>query len=359
MRMNALIPMGVRPLDIGNALSQGIQIGGAYDDMQLNRAKINALNADAEYGSGASVFGTPIWGTDETGREGVGVIGKDGSFRLLDTGGFQPSRGLSFPDLGDVIQPTSKSTGLPAAPSMPKAGTPPQGYEPVEGGGYAPMPGTPQARELGVEQATAQNRVDAARRTSDVVTEDIDRALGMIDNKDGYLPTTGLGGAALQGVPGTQAYNLSQMLEGIKANIGFDKLQAMRDASPTGGALGQVAVQELEALRATYGSVLQSQDPEQLKFNLRRLREQYEDIVHGPQRKAAAVGATNPPPVSVSPPMVDGELPVYNSIPDPRGALYPEPGQPQGMNMRAAPEGTIISNGQKRLIKRAGQWVPI
>lgn len=36
-------------------------------------------------------FGTtPVWGTDENGRTGYGVTGSDGSFKLVDTGGFQP-----------------------------------------------------------------------------------------------------------------------------------------------------------------------------------------------------------------------------------------------------------------------------
>lgn len=33
---------------------------------------------------------TPVWGADETGRTGYGVTGSDGSFKLVDTGGFQP-----------------------------------------------------------------------------------------------------------------------------------------------------------------------------------------------------------------------------------------------------------------------------
>ena len=33
---------------------------------------------------------TPIYGTDSTGKTGMGVQGSDGSFKLVDTGGFQP-----------------------------------------------------------------------------------------------------------------------------------------------------------------------------------------------------------------------------------------------------------------------------
>ena len=75
-------------------------------------------------------------------------------------------------------------------------------------------------------------------------------------------------GANLAGTKGTPAADLASRLEFIKSNIGFDQLQKMRDESPTGGALGQVAVQELEALRAVLGSLDQGQSPAQLKATL-------------------------------------------------------------------------------------------
>lgn len=70
--------------------------------------------------SGAEVYGTPIYGTDsETGKEGVGVIGKDGAFRLLDTGGFNVARGVQMMDTGTGFTPVSKNTGAPAGPVLP------------------------------------------------------------------------------------------------------------------------------------------------------------------------------------------------------------------------------------------------
>ena len=71
------------------------------------------------------------------------------------------------------------------------------------------------------------------------------------------------------------------LLDTVEANIGFDKLQQMRAASPTGGALGQVSERENKLLQATYGSLSQSQSEEQFKRNLRRLRETYLDTIHG------------------------------------------------------------------------------
>src|SRR5690606_12677220 len=72
------------------------------------------------------------------------------------------------------------------------------------------------------------------------------------------------------------------LVDTIKANAAFDKLQAMRDSSPTGGALGQVSERELSYLQATIGNLEQSQGAEQLEDNLKRVKNAYLDIVHGP-----------------------------------------------------------------------------
>jgi hypothetical protein len=59
-------------------------------------------------------FGTPIWGVDSTtGKEGIGAFTKNGRFEVLDTGGFQPTRGVTIEDYGTYRQPQSKATGAP------------------------------------------------------------------------------------------------------------------------------------------------------------------------------------------------------------------------------------------------------
>lgn len=80
------------------------------------------------------------------------------------------------------------------------------------------------------------------------------------------------------GVPMTPALNLASDIQTIKANIGFDKLQQMRDLSPTGGALGQVAVQELDALQNSIASLDQKLSPDRLKSNLRKVEFHYANM---------------------------------------------------------------------------------
>jgi soluble cytochrome b562 len=103
----------------------------------------------------------------------------------------------------------------------------------------------------------------------------IDEALELADE----WGTTGFVGAVIRSfgrfADPTDAGALGRTVETIKANIGFDRLQRMRDESKTGGALGQVAVQELNALRNSVAALEPSMTREQFKKNLRKVRDQY------------------------------------------------------------------------------------
>ena len=107
---------------------------------------------------------------------------------------------------------------------------------------------------------------DFAVNHANKVVQDVTAAKSLVSGT-----TAGLTGKGASFIPGTDAYNLQQRLLTIKANLGFDRLQQMRDASPTGGALGQVAVQELQALQATVGSLELGQSKEELKKNLDKI----------------------------------------------------------------------------------------
>jgi len=84
--------------------------------------------------------------------------------------------------------------------------------------------------------------------------------------------TTGFLGNLLKMVGGTDARNLEATIETIQANIGFEELKAMKAASPTGGALGQVSERELRLLTATIASLDIGQDDDVLLKNLELIR---------------------------------------------------------------------------------------
>lgn len=112
--------------------------------------------------------------------------------------------------------------------------------------------------------------------SSFVVNDAIDRGLPMISNW-----TAGLGGQLLSNLAGTDAKDLSKLIDTVKANAGFDKLQAMREASPTGGALGQVSDKEIRFLQSVFGSLDQDQSPDQLRYNLQLFQYVYNSMIHG------------------------------------------------------------------------------
>jgi hypothetical protein len=113
--------------------------------------------------------------------------------------------------------------------------------------------------------AAAESAVGAADR----IIGKVDEAIPLVSNF-----TTGFGSVTTY-IPGTPGANLRATIETIKANLGFDRLQQMRDASPTGGALGQVAVKELDALQASVSSLDLNQSSERLRNNLEQIKTHY------------------------------------------------------------------------------------
>jgi hypothetical protein len=144
----------------------------------------------------------------------------------------------------------------------------------------------------GVQQQIAQQRLEdlkekAAERkdkkedSKQAALTHANKVLGDVAEANTLVKpvTTGIVGKPTSFIPGTDAYNLNQRLLTIKANLGFDRLQQMRDASPTGGALGQVAVQELQALQATVGSLDLGQDSKELAKNLSKIEHHYSNWI--------------------------------------------------------------------------------
>ena len=148
--------------------------------------------------------------------------------------------------------------------------------------------------DLKSKQTDKEEKKEAAKQFAinhaNKVVEDVTAAKSLVSGT-----TSGLVGKGSSFVPGTDAYNLNQRLLTIKANLGFDRLQQMRDASPTGGALGQVAVQELQALQATVGSLELGQTKQELQKNLDKIELHYNNWL-------STVGGTpTKPPAAATP----------------------------------------------------------
>lgn len=167
--------------------------------------------------------------------------------------------------------------------------------------------------------AANEQKLDSAMNTLSAI-RDVKAEIG--------FNTAGPIGQALRNVGGTDAADMEANIDTIKANIGFDRLQMMRDASKTGGALGGIAVQELNLLQSTIASLNTKQGPKQLRRNLEKVEAQYTKAANAYR---AAMGL---------PPLEDASS-QQQAAPQPQG--IDEAGYnslPSGTQYRA-PDGTI------------------
>lgn len=138
----------------------------------------------------------------------------------------------------------------------------------------APIPGGPEDKSR-VEAAAAGNR----QTSTDIVTTAAQRARDAL-NAEG-MPATGTIGRVLAPIAESNSAELRRQTQVLQATAKIDNLQAMRAASPTGGALGAVSDKESEMLAAKSGAL----DPSSPNF-LRDL-EDYERtllrVIHGPE----------------------------------------------------------------------------
>lgn len=205
------------------------------------------------------------------------------------------SRGLPPGPVYQLNTKTNQITTVVGQKPSPALSAPPQGYrynittnadgsESIEA---QVIPGTPQAEELQKQQdAVKAGRRNKANKLMSVINPAIDEAIRIAEDPENWatgkpgsfvdLLGKATGGVA---VAGTSRLALNEQLITIKANIGFDKLQRMRDESPTGGALGQVALGELYALQNSIAPLNPDQTTEELVRSLNTVRESYKKAV--------------------------------------------------------------------------------
>ena len=109
--------------------------------------------------------------------------------------------------------------------------------------------------------------------SASVVLDDIARIKEIIKD-DGIIPATGFG-SLLKGLPTSDAYNVNSISQSILSTIGFGRLKKMREASVTGGALGNVSNIEIQLLQSELGKLDQGQTEEQYLRTLDRIEKSY------------------------------------------------------------------------------------
>lgn len=214
----------------------------------------------------SGVHGTPIYGTDDRGNPTV-MFAERGTGNLV--AGNMPE--------GYAVSPNTKpiDTGSkyvyvdPRNPNAPIAE-----YEKE----LAPNQTPEHRRDVKTAEEEAKRDIEkraawpkardfykAEKESAAFMSETIDRAIALSESAAGYM-------TAGKVFPESEAGELSDLLQTIKANIGFSYLQDIKRSSPTGGGVGSLSEREFENLAATAGSLRQTQKPETLARTLAVLK---------------------------------------------------------------------------------------
>ena len=143
-----------------------------------------------------------------------------------------------------------------------------------------------------------QSAMSGAEESYRLVSDAVGRARGLTS-----ATSTGVG-SLIDKLPLTDARALANEVNTIKANLGFDRLRQMREESKTGGALGQVAVKELERLESAVAGLDTGLSAPKVREQLDRVQKHYDKWLLA-RREASesegSPGAAPPPPAGVAP----------------------------------------------------------
>lgn len=185
-------------------------------------------------GEAATEYGlNPIWGQDAQGNPVLGVLGKDGSFKKVDTGGFDISSGTEQIDLGDSFAIKDKRSGQIIG-SVPK-------------------------NLANAEREKVLGKASGERETSaegDFTTAQ--NALDLIDNirNDPYRERGTGASAVLNNVWGTGGYDFAQKVEQAKSGAFLTAIQQMKGLgalSNNEGAAATAAVTRMNTAMSEQG----------------------------------------------------------------------------------------------------------
>lgn len=250
--------------EVTNWLAQNPNVGGVPQPLvDLSRIQGDAspvqqfLLAEAKRRAALS-------GPEEFGKTGVPFQGPDGRFYTVQFGSrgqrivkpvevdgtpLTPARGVF--QVGDEL--TDKATGMPVRNVAPQLAN-----EEI-------------AKGEGKNIAKTRAELPEARQRLTMITGNLDRlkqtALNVRDHKGINLVVGGLYQAYAPNVS-EDARNAGTELENLKVQISGTVLQAMRDASKTGGAVGQVTEREWPRLENMLANLDPRQGRQQFMQNL-------------------------------------------------------------------------------------------
>ncbi len=137
-------------------------------------------------------------------------------------------------------------------------------------------------RKQSKDDRAVRIRQERMARAGGTVIEDVGRALHTLSNTEtpDWMPA----------IATTDALGLWEAYKNIQSavsNIGIDQLQQIRESNVTGGALGQIPVQQQRRLEQMMGSLDMTQRKSTVIANLKRIQNLYHDLIYGtPEQNA-------------------------------------------------------------------------
>jgi hypothetical protein len=182
---------------------------------------------------------------------------------------------------------------IPGGPKDPNAVVPPNYRKTADGQGLEFIPGGPADPAVQAQQATgkldaktlaareaAYPKVTSALKAFEAKTKQFDSVITeLIANEKGLNEITGyLAGRTDLSAMSDAGRRALSLFNTITAKGGFSELQDMRNASPTGGALGNVSNQEGKQLIDSFGALSRTQSGNDLRKSLATAKSDLENL---------------------------------------------------------------------------------
>lgn len=180
----------------------------------------------------------------------------------VNVGGDAPGLGKLSQDYGYVLDPATGQPEIDPATGLPRA---------------AAVPGSPAWMELQAADDQALARESAAATSSDVVLNAASLASELAKRQG----ATGMTGALMANLSETEAAELRRQTQVLTSVATIENLNAMREQSPTGGALGNVTEGEGRMLAAAAGAIDPNSSPAQYQQQLDNYTRTLLRIIHG------------------------------------------------------------------------------
>ena len=226
------------------------QSGGMPDNVDYARP-LNYMGKKAFYGkqNPADVF-------DENGNKIASLIGDVAEHNRQQDRAYQLQKRKMEMETEALQQKKIKQ-------ELDSHGRAPANYRFKTDGTLEPIPGGP----ADVKEQGKFNADLASMQGTESAMNSLAEQANMLLKHKGLDAATGWQ-SLFPSIPGGDAKNFEALLDTLRSKTAFGTLQAMRDASKTGGALGAVSEKELKLLESNLAALDKAQSPEQFRAQL-------------------------------------------------------------------------------------------